>query len=122
MRDGSGSRVEEAFTKFVREDLRQDLEPCLAKRFPFRYLILLQAALVSVSMEFFVAMWKGGAPFESLLSFALAVLLGVDVFVGTCLAIILNYLTDRFAARRFGRFDHVQTFLILGCPSGDLQS
>eukprot|EP00439_Symbiodinium_sp_Y106_P039782 s2894_g4.t2 len=32
----------EAFTKFVREDLRQDLEPCLAKRFPFRYLILLQ--------------------------------------------------------------------------------
>ncbi|CAE7224529.1 unnamed protein product, partial [Symbiodinium sp. CCMP2456] len=103
----------EAFTEFVRQDLRQDLEPSLAKRFPFKYLLLLMAALVSTSMEFFVAMWKGGAPFESLLSFALAILLGVDVFVATCLSVTMNYLTDRFAARRFGRFDHVQTFLII---------
>ncbi|OLP94819.1 hypothetical protein AK812_SmicGene23129 [Symbiodinium microadriaticum] len=112
---------DEAFTEFVRQDLRQDLEPGMAKRFPFKYLLLLMAALVSVSMEFFVAMWKGGAPFESLLAFALAILLGVDVFVGICLSVILNYLSDRFAARRFGRLDHVQTFLILGCSSGELQ-
>lgn len=102
----------DAFTEFVRQDLRQHLEPCLATRFPMRYLLLLSAAQMSVSLEFVLALWKGGASPNSILSFAIAMLLGVDVFVLACIVFSINYLSDRFAARRFGRFDHAQTLLI----------
>ncbi|CAE7474323.1 unnamed protein product [Symbiodinium sp. CCMP2456] len=109
----------DAFTEFVRQDLRQHLEPCLATRFPMRYLLLLSAAQWSVSLEFVLALCKGGASPNSILSFVIAMLLGVDVFVLACVVISSNYLSDRFAARRFGCFDHVQTLLILGsCSEG----
>ncbi|CAE7194795.1 unnamed protein product [Symbiodinium microadriaticum] len=103
----------EDFTQFVRQELRRDLEPCLATRFPMRYLLLLCAAFSSTSLEYVLALWKGGAPTECILSFAVAVLLGVNVFVLAGICIAMNYLSDRFAAQRFGRLDQVQALLIV---------
>ncbi|CAE7817744.1 unnamed protein product [Symbiodinium sp. CCMP2592] len=105
---------QDAFTEFVRQDLRQHLEPCLATRFPMRYLLLLCAAQMSVSLEFVLALWKGGAEPNSILSYVIAMLLGVDVFVLAGVVISINYLSDRFAARRFGCFDHVQITMLSG--------
>ena len=117
MLQGSGIPWQEAFTEFVRQDLRKDLEPRLAARFPIRYHLLICAAILCASLEFFLALWKAGAPTESILCFAMAIVLGVNGFVVVFISIAANYLSDRFAARRFGCCDHVQTLLILGCCS-----
>eukprot|EP00439_Symbiodinium_sp_Y106_P010250 s4694_g1.t1 len=113
--------TKEAFTEFVRQDLRKDLEPRLAARFPIRYHLLICAAILCASLEFFLALWKAGAPTESILCFAMAIVLGVNGFVVVFISIAANYLSDRFAARRFGCCDHVQTLLILGSPPPWLQ-
>ncbi|CAE7274379.1 pmpB, partial [Symbiodinium natans] len=103
----------EAFTEHVRRDLRHELEPSLAiSRFPLPYLLLWFATLLSTSFEFFLALWKGGAPVACLVSFAAGILVGIDIFVAASCVVLMTRLCDRLAFRRFGPFDHLQSLLI----------
>ncbi|CAE7304519.1 unnamed protein product, partial [Symbiodinium sp. CCMP2456] len=111
-----------AFTEFVRQDLRKDVEKILAaKRLPRRYLLLLLLPILSCSMEFFLANWKGGAPRDVLLSFAIGILFGYDIFYVTACSLLMVYLCDILAPKRCGCLDHLQTlfaiFLVVGLLS-----
>ncbi|CAE7903737.1 unnamed protein product [Symbiodinium microadriaticum] len=105
---------QEAFSEFVQTELRQQLEPLLAtSRFPTPYLLLVFAALITASLEFLLALWKGGAPPACLVSFAVGILVGVDIFLVGALIVFFANICDRLAPQRFGRFDHLQTALAM---------
>ncbi|CAE6966319.1 GIP [Symbiodinium natans] len=103
-----------AFTHFVRHDLRRELEQrFFATRLPRRYLLLLLTPLFSVETEFFLANWRGGAPFDCLLSFAVGVLIAYDIFFILACSLLMVTLCDVLAPRRFGCLDHLQTLLVI---------
>ncbi|CAE7837144.1 unnamed protein product, partial [Symbiodinium sp. CCMP2592] len=105
---------QEAFTEYVQTELRQQLEPLLAtSRFPTPYVLLVFASLITASLEFFLALWKGGAPPACLVSFAVGILVGVDIFLVGALIVFFSHICDRLAPQRLGRFDHLQTFLAM---------
>ncbi|CAE6966328.1 GIP [Symbiodinium natans] len=103
-----------AFTQFVRQDLRQELEKtALATRIPRRYLMLMLTPVLSLSSEFFLANWKGGAPFECLFSFAVGIFIAFDIFYLMACYLLMAYLCDVLAPKRFGCLDHLQTLFVI---------
>jgi len=106
-----GSRS--AFTEFLKGDVKLKVVKAMSEtKLPKEYLLLLLTPILSLSMEFFLAQWKGGAPAGVLLSYVVGILIGLDVFwIGGCL-LLMVYLCDRFAPRRCGYLDHLQTLLI----------
>lgn len=104
----------QTFVDFVRQDLKYELEKSLSRtRLPNQYLLLLLTPVLSLSAEFFLAAWKGGAPSDALLSFAVGILLGFDIFFIWASNLLMVYLCDVLAPRRFGRLDHLQTVFIM---------
>ncbi|CAE7433001.1 unnamed protein product [Symbiodinium sp. CCMP2592] len=104
----------QAFVDFVRQDLKYELEKSLSRtRLPNQYLLLLLTPVLSLSAEFFLAAWKGGAPSDALLSFAVGILLGFDVFFIWASNLLMIYLCDVLAPRRSGHLDHLQTLFIM---------
>ena len=111
-RSGNGSK--QAFVDFVRQDLKYELEKSLSRsRLPNQYLLLLLTPVLSLSAEFFLAAWKGGAPSDALLSFAVGILLGFNVCFLWASNLLMIYLCDVLAPRRFGHLDHLQTLFIM---------
>ncbi|CAE7261576.1 unnamed protein product [Symbiodinium natans] len=104
----------DAFVDFVRGDLRLDLEKVLsAVRLPNQYQILLLTPALSLSAELLLANWKGGAPAEVLLSFVVGSTLGMNIFYTLACNLLMLYLCDVLAPRRFGCMDHLQTLFII---------
>jgi len=89
----------EAFTRYVHDTLCQDLvEQVRSSRLPWPYMMFLVTTSLSFSVETMIALWRGGAPVESLLSWGVGLLLGTNcIWLPTGLLLLL-YLSDRHAA------------------------
>ncbi|CAE6935694.1 GIP [Symbiodinium microadriaticum] len=110
------------FASYVRRDLKQEFAKTLsATRLPNRYLLLMLTPILSMSFEFFLANWKGGAPVEVLISYFVGMFLAFDVFCTISAILLMIYLCDLLAPKRFGPFDHMQTLAIIIVVTG-LQS
>ncbi|CAE7510585.1 unnamed protein product, partial [Symbiodinium sp. KB8] len=83
---------EEAFAAFIQGPLRQELQ-----------------AAIGVSIDFLLALVNAGASGESLLSYVMGILVGVNmIWVPACLVVMIN-LSDHFAPKLAGAMDHLQT-------------
>ncbi|CAK9076558.1 unnamed protein product [Durusdinium trenchii] len=104
-----------AFNEYVRGPLRAELMgPILSNHLPLSYLMILIVPYLNMSLEFLVAMIRGGSSFECLLPFALAVLFSANfIFLPACVE-LLFLLCDKFAAPCFSSniLDCMQTLLI----------
>lgn len=87
------------FNAFVRGPLRQELmPPILSASIPLNQILLLVLPGTTVSLETLAGLWKGNAPTDALLSWAVGMILGANVLLlsfGVWLAI---YLCNFFAA------------------------
>ena len=103
----------ESFQDFVKGEFREDLAKALSTRLPVGYLLLLVTPHVSMSCEYMLAMLKTNISWNSLMIYICAITIGFNIFWALAAILLMVDLCDRYAPRRFGCFDHVQTFLIL---------
>eukprot|EP00434_Breviolum_minutum_P013696 symbB.v1.2.012075.t1/scaffold822.1/size350215/2 len=103
----------ESFQDFVKGEFREDLAKALSTQLPFGYLLLLVTPHVSMSCEYMLAMLKTNISWSSLMIYICAVTIGFSIFWTLAALLLMVDLCDRYAPRRFGCFDHVQTFLIV---------
>lgn len=103
----------ESFQDFVKGEFREDLAKALSTQLPFGYLLLLLTPYVSMSCEYMLAMLKTNISWNSLMIYICAITIGFNIFWTLAALLLMVDLCDRCAPRRFGCFDHVQTFLIL---------
>lgn len=103
-----------SFTAFVQDDLRKELvTPILSTSMPLAYYLLLVTPSLSVNLEVFLALWKGGAPSDVMISHALASLLGYCLCWCPAYLALLIFLCDRFATPCSSKcMDHLQSFAI----------
>ena len=102
-----------AFTNFVRSELKEEVVRAMSSRrmFALQYVLLVSLPILSVSLEFFLALLVGGAPSESLISFFISQLVGLSLFWFASTLLVLCFLCDHFAARRW---NHAWTLAVTG--------
>jgi len=110
----------DAFTRFIRGPLRQELrETVSSTHVPVYGILLFLTATLSSSLDFLLALVKAGAPWTSLLAFAATDVLGISIFWVPASLVIMVDLSDRFAPQWQGIADHLQTLgivvLVLAC-------
>lgn len=106
----------EAFTSYVRGPLkRKMLEPILHTQLPLPYLLFLLTPTFSISFETFLALWMGRAPVESLVAWAVGMMLGNNLLWLPLFMVLWIYLCDQFAQPRWpGRcWDVLQTGAVM---------
>lgn len=102
------------FTDFVQDDLREELvTPILSSSMPLAYYLVLVTPSLSVYLEIFLALWKGGAPSDVMISHVLAFLLGYCLCWCPAYLALFIFLCDRFATQRSSKcMDRLQSFAI----------
>jgi len=100
----------EAFAAFIQGPLRQELQAAIGStHVPLYGLFLFVTPTASVSVDFLLALVNAGASGESLLSYVIGILVGVNmIWVPACLVVMIN-LSDHFAPQLAGATDHLQT-------------
>ncbi|CAL1132540.1 unnamed protein product, partial [Cladocopium goreaui] len=97
------------FTDFVQDDLREELvTPILSSSMPLAYYLVLVTPSLSVYLEIFLALWKGGAPSDVMISHVLAFLLGYCLCWCPAYLALFIFLCDRLSVDR----DRLQSFAI----------
>ena len=93
----------EAFTNYVKGPLRDELLVPIANSVgPQKYAQIILSPLLTLLMEYSLALWKGGAPSDVLLLYAVCLLVvGVCVFNRTCIALAV-LLCDHLAEPVYG--------------------
>mmetsp|Transcript_66883 Transcript_66883/g.148488 ORF Transcript_66883/g.148488 Transcript_66883/m.148488 type:complete len:285 (-) Transcript_66883:378-1232(-) len=102
-----------AFAQHVRTTLCQELLASSSSRVPLGYLVLMLTPVMGGTTELFLAQYMGGAPFDSLLSYAIAIFIGVNFSLLTACTILFFYLCDRFPRRGGDCSDQLQFVAIL---------
>ena len=109
----------QAFTNYVRGCLKEELVCNLfAAKLPREYQLLILTGPQCLGLEILLASWKGGASRETLLTYCIAVLVGLFVLWMGAAVMLMMYLCDLFAQRRFGALDHLQTLAIVCLITG----
>jgi len=104
-----------AFTQYVRGDLRMELLKSIRTNVPRIYVALLATAPLSASLEGFVGLCRAGAPWRSLLSYVVGHTLGIHLFWWYLSIRFLFYLCNLHwwtCSGRWAFVDYLQTLLV----------
>ena len=87
----------EGFTSYVKGPLREELLRPIARSVgPERYALLIESPILSMLLEFSIALWKGGAPPDVILLYAVSLVLGLLFHHRTAISLAI-LLSDHFA-------------------------
>ena len=87
----------EGFTSYVKGALREELlRPIAGSVGPERYALLIESPILSMLLEFSIALWKGGALPDVILLYAVSLVLGLLFHHRTAISLAI-LLSDHFA-------------------------
>eukprot|EP00434_Breviolum_minutum_P028758 symbB.v1.2.025439.t1/scaffold2464.1/size78649/6 len=105
------------FNAFVRGPLRQELiPPILSASIPLHQTLLLVMPGTTMHLETLAGLWKGNAPTDALLSWAVGMILGANVLLPSFSVWLAIYLCNFFAAPCSRRWvDPLQSLAVSVC-------